>query len=471
MRKANIAQKDEWMPIKRFARGFGTVPSQVGALTNREGFIRLLHRYHFRILLVMLAVTVSFEVTVVLQFISAAHILPLGLGITLGGTLLSLLFLSCVKMLPHVGDASSLREINVADLLERDVVSLQISEAHAVLNRQIILVTGAAGSIGSELCRQLLGCEPKALIALDTNETGLFDLAESVRSHPYAALLHPYIGDISDLQDMTRLFEKEQPKIIFHAAAYKHVPLLEQFPDRAIHTNTLATYHLCRLAMQHGVARFLFISTDKAAEPTSVMGASKRVGELIIQALSKSVGCTTCFCAVRFGNVIGSRGSVVPLFAQQIKRGGPVTVTDPEATRYFMTTPEACGLVIITAATADQGGLYLLDMGNPVRIIDLAKKMIQMRGFSAGSDIPIVYTGLRPGERLHEILVATNEELIPTVQSKIFCVNRRGNLPTLTSITRWMDILECSLKYESSTQLRAHLIEIAWEQESIVLVD
>jgi FlaA1/EpsC-like NDP-sugar epimerase len=136
-----------------------------------------------------------------------------------------------------------------------------------------------------------------------------------------------------------------------------------------------------------------------------------------------------------------------------------------------MTTPEACGLVIITAATADQGGLYLLDMGNPVRIIDLAKKMIQMRGFSAGSDIPIVYTGLRPGERLHEILVATNEELIPTVQSKIFCVNRRGNLPTLTSITRWMDILECSLKYESSTQLRAHLIEIAWEQESIVLVD
>jgi FlaA1/EpsC-like NDP-sugar epimerase len=290
-----------------------------------------------------------------------------------------------------------------------------------------------------------------------------------VRSHPHAASLHPYIGDITDLQSMSLLFAKEQPKIIFHAAAYKHVPLLELFPDRAIHTNTLATYHLSRIAMQHEVAHFLFISTDKAAEPTSVMGASKRIGELIIQALSKSEGCTTRFCAVRFGNVIGSRGSVVPLFAQQIKQGGPVTVTDPEATRYFMTTPEACGLVIITAVTAEQGKLYLLDMGKPVRILDLANKMIQMHGFPAGSDIPIIYTGLRRGERLHEILVATNEELIPSAHSKIFCVHHRGSLPTLAMITRWIDILEGSLLHETCAQQRERIIEMSREQESLVL--
>lgn len=471
MRKANITQNDGWTPIERFAENIGMVPMPVGIFTNRKGYIRRLRRHHIMILLVMLVVTVSFEIAVVLQFISEVHILPLWLGITLGGSLLSLLIQGCIKMLPHVGHASSLQELNVADLLEREVVCLQTSEARAVLSKQIILVTGAAGSIGSELCRQLLDYEPKALIALDTNETGLFDLAESIYSHPYTARLHPHIGDIADLQDMSRLFEKEQPKIIFHAAAYKHVPLLEQFPDRAIHTNTLATYHLCRLAMKHEVARFVFISTDKAAEPTSVMGASKRIGEMIVQTLSKSVDCSTRFCAVRFGNVIGSRGSVVPLFAQQIKRGGPVTVTDPEATRYFMTTPEACGLVILTAATADRGSLYLLDMGNPVRIIDLARKMIRLLGFSAGRDIPIVYTGLRPGERLHEMLVAPNEELIPTAHSKILCVNRTDSLPTFAMITQAIDTLTCSLRNENSIRLREHLIELVRELESIVLVD
>src|SRR5713101_6306717 len=341
-----------------------------------------------------------------------------------------------------VGYSSFAKEINVADLLERDVIPLQPSEAHAVLKGQIILVTGAAGSIGSELCRQLLNYEPELVIALDNNETGLFDLAESVRSHSHAVHFYPHIADITNQQTISRLFAEKRPHIIFHAAAYKHVPLLEGFPDQAIRTNVLATYQLCRLAQEHEVARFVFISSDKAGTPSGVMGASKRIGEMIIQCLAKSADFETRFCAVRFGNVIGSRGSVVPIFARQIEQGGPLTVTDPEATRYFMTIPEACGLVILTATTADQGGLYLLNMGRPVQIIDLAEKMIRLCGLRVGLDIPIVYTGLRPGERLHETLVAANEELTPTANTNILCVIHKGNLPTLASIEQWIDTLE-----------------------------
>src|SRR5437868_741867 len=199
-------------------------------------------------------------------------------------------------------------EINLSDLLGREVVPLHSAEARAVLKKQVILVTGAAGSIGSELCQQLLEYEPELLIALDTNETGLFDLAEGLRPHPQSARLYPYIGDIRDVQRIVRLFAEMRPQVVFHAAAYKHVPLLEQFPDQAVHTNALATYHLCRLAQEHGVERFVFISSDKAAAPVSVLGASKRLGELIVQSLAQSADCQTHFCAVRFGNVIGSRG-------------------------------------------------------------------------------------------------------------------------------------------------------------------
>lgn len=365
--------------------------------------------------------------------------------------------------------ARSLSNLNVAKLLERDVVPLDASEIHAALKGQIVLVTGAAGSIGSELCRQLLNYEPARVIALDNNETGLFDLIESLRLHKHSASLCPYIGDIKDTPGMERLFAKEQPQIVFHAAAYKHVPLLERHPEQALRNNTLATFHLCRLAQTYKVDCFVFVSTDKASDPVSILGATKRLGEIIVQTMAKSANCTTRFCAVRFGNVIGSRGSVVPVFARQIEQGGPVTVTDPGATRYFMTIPEACGLVILTATLADPGGLYLLDMGKPVRIVDLAIKMIRLAGLREGRDVPIVYTGLRAGERLHEALVAVGEELVPIRNSKIFSVKHGESVPTLPQVTQWMLSLNEILQSDNSEMLRDRLLELTQVPELLTI--
>lgn len=369
---------------------------------------------------------------------------------------------SLQEMLDEQPQAISLREVNVADLLGREVVPLQSPEAQRLMAGKTILVTGAAGSIGSELCRQLITYKPARVIALDNNETGLFDLAESLRTHPDAARLLLRINDITQVNSMARLFEEERPHLVFHAAAYKHIPLLEDHPDQAIRTNVLGTYSLCRLARDYQVNCFVFVSSDKAVDPVNVLGASKYLGEQIIQTMART-GSATRFCAVRFGNVIGSRGSVVPTFIKQIEQGGPVTVTDPAATRYFMTIPEACGLVILTATLAGSGGTFLLDMGEPVRIADLAVKMIRSRGLRVGRDIPIVYTGLRPGERLHELLVAPGEKLQPTTQSKIFRVVQEQ--PRVAALAdQWINTMEGWLEREDSAALRVRLLDKAREK-------
>ncbi len=361
--------------------------------------------------------------------------------------------------------ALNLREINVADLLGRGVISLQTAEARSAFEGKTLLVTGAAGSIGSELCRQLLHYQPAVLIALDTNETGLYDLAQTLRSHSSAGRLLLRICDITDEESILRLFAAERPQAVFHAAAYKHVPLLEENPGQAIHNNIFGTYRLCRIAREYAPERFIFISSDKAADPVSMLGASKRFGELIVQAMADASEATR-FCTVRFGNVIGSRGSVVPTFAAQIEQGGPVTVTHPEATRYFMTISEASGLVIHTAAICEHGGLFLLDMGNPVLVKDLAVKMIRARGLRVGQDVRIVYTGLRPGERLHETLASADEQLVQTAYPKIFRVAGGQQGPDLATIARWVDVLQHRFRSEEGAALRACLFAIIQEAGS-----
>ncbi len=363
------------------------------------------------------------------------------------------------EMVGSQSEAPFLREVDVADLLGREVVPFQTAEKHEMLREKIILVTGAAGSIGSELCRQLLHYEPTSIIALDTNETGLFDLAESLYDHPHKDRLHLRIGDITDMASMEQLFATDHPYLVFHAAAYKHVPLLETHPDQALKTNVLGTYYLALLARQYAVSGFIFISSDKAAAPVSVLGASKRFGELVIQALAQEGAGTTRFCGVRFGNVIGSRGSVVPTFLKQIKQNGPVTITDRESTRYFMTIPEACGLVILASTRSDSGGMFLLDMGEPVCIADLAVKMIRLHGLRVGQDIPIVYTGLRPGERLHEVLTAPGEQLHPTTYHKILQIVSQDPGPDLTILDTWMEELKSNLQQGDRPLLRARLLE------------
>jgi FlaA1/EpsC-like NDP-sugar epimerase len=360
-------------------------------------------------------------------------------------------------------------EIDVAALLGREVIPLQSSTSHAFLRARIILVTGAAGSIGSELCRQLLNYEPALIIGLDTNETALFNLAESLDAHPHKQSFLPYIGDITDRRCLEHLLKKKHPHLIFHAAAYKHVPLLEQYPAQAIHTNVLGTYSLCCQAQKYGVDNFVFVSTDKAANPISIMGASKRFGEEIIRSLANSQENTTCFSAVRFGNVIGSRGSVVPTFARQIKNGGPITITDPQATRYFMTIPEACNMVILSAFLAEPGNIYLLDMGKPIRIVDLALKMMQISGPQVSNNIRIVYIGLRPGERLHEILVAANEELQPTEHSKIFRVTCQDPVPSLATLAHWVQTLEDCLFNENEERLRQCIFDFIYQCNPLVM--
>lgn len=328
------------------------------------------------------------------------------------------------KMVPSLGDllrdkklGGQIRNVAVEDLLGRQSIQLDQEHISERLEGKVVLVTGAAGSIGSELCRQIARFHPLALIGFDQAETPLFQLdAELQKSFPNVAF-HAEIGDITATEDLQDVMNRFRPTVLYHAAAYKHVPLMETHMFAAVENNVFGTWGTALAAIKYGVEDFVLISTDKAVNPTSVMGATKRVAELLIRSLQ--VRNRTRFVAVRFGNVLGSNGSVVPIFRQQIAAGGPVTVTHPEMRRYFMTIPEAAQLVLQAFSLGRGGEVFLLDMGEPVRILDLATNMILLSGLKPEKDIEIQFTGLRPGEKLFEELNLQNESLLPTAHPKI----------------------------------------------------
>jgi len=312
-----------------------------------------------------------------------------------------------------------LRDIQPEDLLGRQAVGWHEGVDVSPVSQKVVLVTGAAGSIGSELCRQMLKYDPVKLILLDNNESGLHDLVTELITEENRHKLVPVLADITSRPVLERVYAQHHPRVIFHAAAYKHVPMLEDYPDESIRVNVGGTRQLAELAMEFGAERFVLISTDKAVNPSSVMGASKRVCELIMHALAEQCHNSTLYSSVRFGNVLNSRGSVVPTFNRQIDAGGPVTVTDPDMFRYFMTIPEAVNLVIHAACLTKGDDLFMLQMGDEVRILDLAERMIRMRGLRPYIDIPIEFTGVRPGEKLHEELHDHVEQTVPTIHPGI----------------------------------------------------
>ena len=312
------------------------------------------------------------------------------------------------------------RPVAIEDLLGRDEVELDSAGIERLLRDRVVLVTGAGGSIGSELCRQILAREPRRLLMVEQTEIALFEIENELLGTPAGKRIAPLIADITDLNSMRAIFMKHRPEIVFHAAAHKHVPLMERQPGEAIKNNTFGTAQLARLASEYEVERFVLISTDKAINPTSVMGCSKRLAEKALQARQHAPGNRTRFLAVRFGNVLGSSGSVIPTFRRQIAQGGPVTVTHAEMTRYFMTIPEAVGLVLQTGTLGVGGEIFILDMGKPVKIIDMARQMIELSGFKPDIDIEVRITGLRPGEKLYEELRHTDETHETTEHPRIY---------------------------------------------------
>lgn len=310
-----------------------------------------------------------------------------------------------------------IKKIQIEELLEREPIELHKDNIRKEVGDKTILVSGAAGSIGSELVRQLLRFRPKKIVLLDQAESPLYELEMELLDNYKDQKVEVVIGDIRNSERMENVFKSFCPQLVFHAAAYKHVPLMEHNPSESILTNVLGTRILADLSIQYGVEKFVMVSTDKAVNPTNVMGASKRIAEIYVQSLN-SKGATK-FITTRFGNVLGSNGSVIPRFKQQIEQGGPVTITDPEITRFFMTIPEACQLVLEAGAMGQGGEIFIFDMGESVKISDLAKKMIKLSGLTLDKDIRIIYTGLRPGEKLYEELLNDQENTVPTHHKQI----------------------------------------------------
>ena len=367
-----------------------------------------------------------------------------------------------VKVLPGVVqlmegdiDASLLRKVEIEDLLERDPICIDNSDVRALVSDKVVLVTGGGGSIGSELCRQLAANGPKELVIFDIYENNAYAIQNELKRNYPALNLTVLIGSVRDENRLDSVFAEHRPDIVFHAAAHKHVPLMEDSPREAIKNNVFGTLNTVRAADKYGVKRFVMISTDKAVNPTNVMGATKRICEMIVQTYDKL--SKTEFVAVRFGNVLGSNGSVVPLFKEQIAKGGPVTVTHPEIIRYFMTIPEAVSLVLQAGVLAKGGEIFVLDMGKPVKILDMAEKLIRLSGYEPYEDIKIEFTGLRPGEKLYEELLMDEEGLTDT-ENKLIHIGK-----PITLSPDFLDRLERlheALKNEDLVDARKEIKEL-----------
>ncbi len=377
-----------------------------------------------------------------------------------------------VKILPATEDvlnssdkANRIREINVEDLLERATITLDNDLIKSDIENKVILVTGGGGSIGSELCRQILKYAPERLIIFDIYENTTYEVQNELRESYPDSVVDVLIGSIRDKKRLEEVFGKYRPDIVFHAAAHKHVPLMEESPAEAIKNNVFGTYNTAKCAEEFGVQKFVMISTDKAVNPTNVMGATKRMCEMIIQTLQKNG--KTEFVAVRFGNVLGSHGSVIPLFKKQIDEGGPITVTHPEITRFFMTIPEAAQLVLQAASYAAGGEIFVLDMGNPIKIYDLARKMINISGLVPDKDIEIKFTGLRPGEKLYEELLLSEEGIRKTTHSKIF-VGKPTDM-TIDDLEHKLNMLEDALDCDNA-RIKEIISEVVPTYKSVTLV-
>jgi len=371
-----------------------------------------------------------------------------------------------VKILPDFfgqieqpNGALPLRDITAGDLLGRQLCEVdQVAYQHIIAGK-VVLITGASGSIGAELCRQVLPFKPHRLLMLDNNETGLHDLLISLQC-PEDAAVATIVADVTNQPRLETIFAMYRPEIVFHVAAYKHVPMMERHPDEAVRVNIHGTASVADLAGRYAVERFVFISTDKAVNPCSIMGATKRVGELLMMSNAARFAGNmrpSLFTAVRFGNVLGSRGSVAPTFARQIDQGGPVTITHPEMTRYFISLSEAVSLIIQAAALTEGGDIFMLDMGQAIRIEDLAHKMIRLRGLRPGEDIPIVYSGMRPGEKLHEELVASDEEKLPTDHPRILRIRSSYAVDSAYLLDRIAGLIELAFG-----QRNDELVEELW---------
>jgi FlaA1/EpsC-like NDP-sugar epimerase len=371
------------------------------------------------------------------------------------------------KTLPGIGElvegkvtVSAIREIRYADLLGRPQVRLQSECIREYITGKRVLVTGGAGSIGSELCRQIARYQPKTLVVVERNESGLYDIDLKLKADHPGLSVKAVLGAIQNRGIMTQVFQEHRPETVFHSAAYKHVPMMELHPWEAIFNNVVGTHTIIDLCQAKGVERCVIVSTDKAVRPTNVMGATKRMIELLTQCYAIQGRCR--FMAVRFGNVLGSAGSVLPLFKRQIERGGPVTVTDPEATRYFMTIPEACSLILQAGAIGKGNEIFVLKMGTPVRIDSMARDLITLSGFIPDKDILIQYTGLRPGEKLYEELITEGEDIQKTEHADIMVLKANDCLP-LPEIRRHIQALVQLAERRDAAGIKRKLHEVVPE--------